>query len=78
MITTKNLSDFFQVEQDESERAFDKSIKLNMAERVKAGKAIVDLRIDSDFRESNDDYDEIRLLHVKENLSEFKIGERVI
>lgn len=77
MITTKNLSDFFQIEQDESERAFDESIKLNMAERVKAGKAIVDLRIDGDFRESNDDYDEIRLLHVKENLSEFKIGERV-
>lgn len=77
MIKLDDIKEFFNVINSDTEVNNREYSESTMMEKIKDGKAITGLRLDEEFKKVNDE-DHIRLLHVVENLSEFKIGDGVI
>lgn len=77
MITRQDLVKYFDLSvQDNEDR--DKLLnEMTLEQRIAERKAIKDLTLDPDFQQQSED-GKIFLLHVKENLSDFKEGETVI
>lgn len=76
MITRKDLEEFFQVISNDTDEKYNTLLGLSMNEKLMARRVIQDLRIDDNYRGVSAD-GQLRLLHVKENFSDFKIGESV-
>lgn len=78
MITQKDIKAFFDYEAEASKKAWDNLIKLPIEERIKKRKAIRNVLLDKDYREYTAENNILLKLHIKENLSDFKEGERVL
>jgi DNA replication ATP-dependent helicase Dna2 len=77
MITKLDINDFFNEEtraQEEETRHF---YELDIKDRVKKRKAIKDITIDADYKESKNGYS-LRKAIVKVNISDFKVGDYLI
>lgn len=76
MITRQDINEFFNLSnQDNAEKAKELS-ELDLEGKVKARKAIINLRLDANFKEVSED-GQVRLLHCEDNMSDFKEGESV-
>lgn len=77
MITREDIREFFTIEIVESANKDQEFEKLSLDEQIQIGKAIKDISLDREYKDKVDD-EEIRLLHLKDNLSEFRIGDTVV
>lgn len=77
MITLDDINEFFEIENTNLDSIKNEYEEMTLEDKIQSGKAIKGLRLDKNFKEANDG-DQIRLLHISENLSEFKIGDGVV